>query len=71
MSAVNADAAVTARIFTSSPMWNITQPDASTAPEREQDREDREAGKLQPNGREQAKKGRECEPDRRALRERR
>ena len=30
--AVSADAAVTARIFTSSPMWNITQPDSRTAP---------------------------------------
>ena len=30
--AVSADAAVTARIFTSSPMWNMTQPESSTAP---------------------------------------
>ena len=30
-----ADAAATARIFTSSPMWNITQPESSTDGERE------------------------------------
>ena len=29
-SATEADAALTARIFTSSPMWNITHPEAST-----------------------------------------
>ena len=34
--AVSADAAVTARIFTSSPMWNITQPESEHRPEREQ-----------------------------------
>ena len=32
ITAESADAAETARIFTSSCMWNITQPDARTAP---------------------------------------
>ena len=32
MTAAEAEAAATARIFTSSPMWNITQPESSTAP---------------------------------------
>ena len=60
---MSADAAVTARIFTSSPMWNITQPDSENRAEREQDSEEGEAGELQPDGREQAEEVGEREAD--------
>ncbi len=39
----------TARILTSSPMWNMTQPERSTADERQADGECREADQLQPH----------------------
>ena len=48
--------AETARIFTSSPMWNATQPGEQHRREREADGERGEAGELQPEAREEAKK---------------
>ena len=46
-------AAATARIFTSAPMWNITQPESSTAASGSATDEQREAGQLEPDGRQQ------------------
>ena len=61
--AVSAEAAVTARIFTSSPMWNITQPESRTAPSGKQHREEREPDELESHRRKQPEQVREREPD--------
>ena len=62
--AADADAAVTARIFTSSPMWNITQPEESHGGQREDDGERGQAGELEPHGRQRAERQRRGEPGR-------
>ena len=49
--ATEAEAAVTARIFTSSPMWNMTQPERRTTGERKADREHGETGDPLAQGR--------------------
>ena len=62
--AADAEAAATARILTSSPMWNITQPESSTARSGRHDREQGESGQLQAHAGEQAERERRCEADR-------
>ena len=58
-----AEAAETARIFTSSPMWNITQPGQEHGREREADGERGKPCDLQANGRHRAECHRQEEAD--------
>ena len=61
--AESAAADETARILASSCMWNITQPEARTPAEGEHDREQREPGELQADGRQQPEQKRRDDPD--------
>ena len=44
-------------------MWNITQPEARTPAEGEDDREEREPGELEADGRQQPEQKRRDDPD--------
>ena len=61
-SAVEADAAATARIFTSSCMWNITRPPQDHRRERQPHRQQREPRELQAHRRQQPQRQRERDP---------